>query len=662
MKDVEDEDYLRFTQVLVAEHEQVQAFGEGRSSMARFKALRTNLLKHAPTYEAFQEFLSDMPDDKANKLRNAISEAWDITQKAAWNNMTVRCRVAMLPERIWQKILKADDMCQKNQLKGQKSKKKKKKKSSRSGKGTKKSGLSTAMMHIKKNMSVMATTKSLKGQSLASSAGRSTPLQHLSALALQNSIKKCSVDVTENLWDLVVRKKIALKEIVSTRIQLMQIYRVRVCFLIITGCASLKEVEELGYNTQYTEDVINQHIGEVFTMNSASKWKCDITDTKLEELLAIVIANEAIPRSQLLAVMDTLRKLPDSLKNVAEFFAQMSGQLATAVRLDEQGKYKLSDDMPEDVRENTHVRSFDLPHLHRTVQVIVRLGDASEEKTFEHMWVDKPFSAAKCSVAFGWNMFDGDEHHTSKEEMTNVVRTFMKLNQKADECVFRMTTAPLEQTKARDALKDFHNLSADMEFTVWKKKDKELMPSNQRTFVGNIETAVTAYYSKTKTKSERMFHHTLLDSVWELPYVRHKLKDSDGNPYNRSEEHPMVSFLLLSVIYGEALNSHNSHFFTYAIFSLQVALQFFQGCTEHNDWVYIPYCGTGAEVEGAILAGLNVLCVDIRPRQIKGTLQRLNNLQMKLRSGDFTLASHWGFEEEGDEEDEEAEDGEIVKD
>lgn len=75
---------------------------------------------------------------------------------------------------------------------------------------------------------------------------------------------------------------------------------------------------------------------------------------------------------------------------------------------------------------------------------------------------------------------------------------------------------------------------------------------------------------------------------------------------------------------------------------------------------------SGAEVEGALLLGLNVFCVDNNPRQIEATNRRLDQLQVKLRQskGNFDPYEHLGIpqvaqeEEEDEEEDEEVDNAE----
>jgi hypothetical protein len=89
----------------------------------------------------------------------------------------------------------------------------------------------------------------------------------------------------------------------------------------------------------------------------------------------------------------------------------------------------------------------------------------------------------------------------------------------------------------------------------------------------------------------------------------------------------------------------------------------FQNHANAHEWVFIPCCGAGAEVEGALLAGLNVVCCDILPSMFTGTVQRLEALQAKFDKADWNLADHLavaGPEEEGDGEEGEIAEGEAA--
>lgn len=545
MKGVSDVNFARYTKVLVSEHEQIQSFGEGRSYMARIKALRPHLLKIADDYDVFQKYLDKLTDAENEALKHSLIEAWDITSKPKWNNMTVKCRLAMLPQVIWDKVMTANEMSQKYDLLGQvapgTAKAKKKTSKGKGKKKKKKTKKGIAMLQL--SAGLQERMKQVHGQSLVAKAGLKKPPPQLSGTVLQNTIQKCNLAVTEKLYDQLIAKEIATRDISHKRTTLMQAYRIKLLLLIVSKCATLVEVEELPHNNTYTVQYINRTLTQ--SVGALANWTCRMTDDALE-LLYHQANNpkDTVTTHDMTQVLTVMTSLPDDLRRIGMYLSLMAGHSGgSAVSLGSDGLYTLPADVPDDVREGTTVRDFTLGYLNnKKVQVITRLGDAHDEKTFEHVWVNQPFAAAKCSVAFGWNMFEGDEKPTSVEEMRSMVRVFMKLNQVSDECVFRITTAPLEVTHARDALKEFHNCSGDMEFTIWKKMHKELLPTNAMTMISNIETQVTAYYSKKKVKSTTMFHPRSLDSVQELPYVRNKMKDSDGEVYNHAEEHPLVYF------------------------------------------------------------------------------------------------------------------------
>lgn len=84
-----------------------------------------------------------------------------------------------------------------------------------------------------------------------------------------------------------------------------------------------------------------------------------------------------------------------------------------------------------------------------------------------------------------------------------------------------------------------------------------------------------------------------------------------------------------------------------------VALDFFKNHATSGEWVYIPFCGSGAEVEGALLAGCNVVCCDILHQMFEGTCHRMAGVTAKFAVDNWTLENHLGLVEEDDEEDEE---------
>ena len=116
--------------------------------------------------------------------------------------------------------------------------------------------------------------------------------------------------------------------------------------------------------------------------------------------------------------------------------------------------------------------------------------------------------------------------------------------------------------------------------------------------------------------------------------------NTDTNqPFNKTEEHVQVLSRTFTCTCKHLVLY--IHLLEYVIF--QVGFDFFNFCTEPGDWVYVPCMGSGAEVEAALLCGLNVVCCDILEVMFHAVKQRMDILQRQLDAPDFNLATHLGM-------------------
>lgn len=86
-----------------------------------------------------------------------------------------------------------------------------------------------------------------------------------------------------------------------------------------------------------------------------------------------------------------------------------------------------------------------------------------------------------------------------------------------------------------------------------------------------------------------------------------------------------------------------------------------QKCALPGDWACVPYGGAGGDIDGLIMAGLNVVAIEREPSMIAAIKHRVSVIQARLSNHDFDYKGWYEKlakeefsedEDEGDEGDE----------
>lgn len=92
-----------------------------------------------------------------------------------------------------------------------------------------------------------------------------------------------------------------------------------------------------------------------------------------------------------------------------------------------------------------------------------------------------------------------------------------------------------------------------------------------------------------------------------------------------------------------------------------MAFEFARQSVTPGSWAVIPWGGSGGDLEGLLMAGLNVIAIDVDIRMIEAMTKRVNIIQQRIRNGqsvEETVVKYFsiGQANEKDGEDEQEED------